>query len=553
MYSQKKIFTVLSFFVFFNALKIALFNIFTIYTDSLFFTFSYKMILSISVNFIIYYLIFKIKKRSIFTLVYLFQIVYILGMLVHFIYFRRHLHVFYSVDLTGEGLEALANFAIPRSPKLFITFLDLPFFIYIFKRFKNFVNPEYHHKYLKKSIIFLSIFFIFIFEVINIHSEVSFYHMMNSTKINDNDIALKYGTMAINIIDLINLNRKGIDFTENIEYGEKIEKTKNYLLKNNIIIIQVESLDSNLIGLTYENKEITPFMNKLAEKSIYFPYTLSYHKAGGTSDCEISVLNNFEPFDSFPTSQLENYYFLNSITHNFKKSGYSTKAFHGNKSTFYKRNEIYPLMGFDVFYGYEEMEIEPSIWGALDHEVIEYMKTELLKETEPFFYYFITMTTHAPFNFIEENYVEIEEDPKDKFTYNYFNSFRYFDNHLEDLVNYITENFPNTYIFIFGDHTAAINTQTYTSSAFIDGINYFEFVPTFIITPNSVKYHEKNRAISFLDVGISVLEAAQINYSIKTLGENLFAPEKMNKKIPLSGNVFDRIELFETAIENIEN
>ncbi len=45
--------------------------------------------------------------------------------------------------------------------------------------------------------------------------------------------------------------------------------------ETNIIVIQVESLDEKMINHEHNNQEITPYLNKLKNKSLYFLILLS--------------------------------------------------------------------------------------------------------------------------------------------------------------------------------------------------------------------------------------------------------------------------------------
>ncbi len=70
----------------------------------------------------------------------------------------------------------------------------------------------------------------------------------------------------------------------------------------------------------------------MAADNVYFPYLLSYHFAGGTSDCEVAVLNSIEPLTSEPTMKLYDYGYPNSLVKRLETAGYHTLAFHGNRA-----------------------------------------------------------------------------------------------------------------------------------------------------------------------------------------------------------------------------
>jgi hypothetical protein len=57
----------------------------------------------------------------------------------------------------------------------------------------------------------------------------------------------------------------------------------------NVIMIQVETLQSLVIGKKYRGKEITPNLNKLVAQSWYFPNTFAQTSSGNTVDAEFTV------------------------------------------------------------------------------------------------------------------------------------------------------------------------------------------------------------------------------------------------------------------------
>ena len=549
MVNERRFVNIYILFIILNVTKVIVLSMFTTYNDYASIEFIVKLIISFSFIYIFYYYIFMIKIRIVFIFIYIIQVLFLLLIVTHFIYFKRHIHIFMSLELRSEGVEAIRVFAIPFSPIMVIAFLDLPFFLFFvmkYRKISKIINITKKLKYY----LYLSVFIFFLVETTGFVSGNSFYHKMQSNHVSDNEIVMKYGSLGLNLMDLFKANFR-YRVQEQIVYGELLENRFYPKQKHSIVVIQVESLDANLVGLVHEGVEITPFLNRLRTSSIYYPYVLSYHKAGGSSDCEIAVFNGFEPLDSFPTSQMEGYDFQNSFIHAFHDAGFRTKAFHGNRSSFYRRDETYPRKGFEWFFGYEELGLEPRIWGALDHEVFEAMMEMMVQEQDPFLYYCITMTTHAPFGFIEDHYLPLNAAAfANPLVYNYFNSFAYLDHYLERLIHEISDRFPDTYIFLFGDHTAAIEAEEYSSSGIVYDYKYFEFVPLFILTPERESYLETQLAPSFLDIGITILEAAGVPYSIQTFGETLLNLGCLEKKVPFSGAEYDRAFLFQLIQEH---
>jgi len=305
-------------------------------------------------------------------------------------------------------------------------------------------------------------------------------------------------------------------------------------------------MDSNIIHHTYKGKYITPYLHALSKNSIYFPYVLSYHKAGGTSDCEFSVLNSIEPLDDFPSMKIAYYTYPNSVVRMLAGASYATHAFHGNTGSYFNRKQAFARMGFTEYHDMEKMGLSHEGWGAPDDKVFRYAFNLIKTLPQPFFCYIITMTRHGPYTNAAGYYQNNDFDSiRDETARNFFNSMSYVDRTLEEFVSQIRSHFENTYIFIWGDHTPNIENSYYNQSSFhMDG-KYFEFVPLIIITPDNAVYFENKHAASFLDFAPTILQISGIAFDFKTDGHALPDSTGEYRKIPYKGTEYDRAFLYE--------
>ena len=98
------------------------------------------------------------------------------------------------------------------------------------------------------------------------------------------------------------------------------------------------------------------------------------------------------------------------------------------------------------------MHLKEIGWCAPDHEMLNFVKEKLKLQKTPFFYYIITMSSHEPFQLVQQYYHnELYDDIKNREIKGYLNSFSYVDYILNDFVTFVRNNFRNTYIFIYGD------------------------------------------------------------------------------------------------------
>ncbi|WP_291644803.1 LTA synthase family protein [Clostridium sp.] len=450
-----------------------------------------------------------------------------------------------------ESIGPIANFSIPINYSMMILFIDLPFFIFSIIHYnKKFIWSK-NKKYFLKNIILGSLLILTCLESWNLLQKRFILQLGKNFSENEPEIVARYGTVANNLNDII-FNYGGKNLMKKFQYGKPISSLAVSDNNPNIIAIQVESLDSAVINTQYQGEYIAPYLRSLAEKNIYYPYTLSYHKAGGTSDSEFSAISSIEPLSNFPSIKLSAYDYPNSFVKSLVKGGYEASAFHGNDGNFYSRTEAYAKMGFNEFYDINKLGLSDNGWGAPDGEVLQSAFNKLKTQTPPFFSYIITMSSHMPFTGVSNYYNNSNYDSINKpVVKNYFNSISYVDKSIESFIKQVKSTLPNTYIFIWGDHAPAIDYEEYRQASFTNDDKHFEFVPLIIITPDNKSYTEENAVASFLDISPTILKLSGVRYNIFSNGINLIDGKNEHNKIPFKEKLYDAKELFSNINKKI--
>lgn len=547
--NRTDIISVLVLFFVLNGLKLTLFNLAVMSSQSVE-TFLYKYIFSLLLNTIILITVFKHRSPRLFLIFYIIESIYIFTILSYYSYFHNYLHLLQATVLFTEGVGSLKHITIPVDYKHLCILVDLIPAIYILRNYKKANTLNTYLKPWFKYIIIAFIITIAGSEAWHYTKNDSIFTLVKDYSKNEIVFVERYGTVISDIFNTI-LNNGGKSYASHIEYGEAIESSAEITDKPNIVVIQVESLDSNVVNQMHNSEYIAPYLHSLSERAIYYPYALSYHLAGGTSDAEFSIINSVEPLSSFPSIKLSKYDYPNSVVKQFKDNSYKTYAFHGNIGNFYNRDAAFKKMGFDYFYDIRKMGFKDEGWGAPDHEVFNYVANKLENEDAPFLSYIITMSSHMPFSNTKEYYSNSNySDIKDETVKNYFTSISYVDKSIGDFVEQFQSRHKNTYFIILGDHTPDIKKDEYMQASYTSGNKYYEFVPVFIITPDNRNYIENKIAASFLDVAPTMLSAAGIPFRYKSDGIDLINPPRAVNKIPFKQNVYDRSELFNNIIQN---
>lgn len=128
---------------------------------------------------------------------------------------------------------------------------------------------------------------------------------------------------------------------------------------------------------------------------------------GGTADTEFDVLTGCQTIRCAPNKTFAFNSVLdetNSIATALKKQGYFTRAFHPGYNFFYKRQTVYPRLGFDACYFEDSIENQILVSGYMqEKQTFDEYKRRLFEHvnganaSEPIFDYMVTIQNHGPY------------------------------------------------------------------------------------------------------------------------------------------------------------
>lgn len=225
---------------------------------------------------------------------------------------------------------------------------------------------------------------------------------------------------------------------------------------NNLIVIQVESLENFVIGQKYDNQEITPNLNKLLKNSLYFSNFYEQVYNGTSSDADLMINASVYPvrrgstFFRFPAN---NYITLPKL---LKADGYSTKALHSDYGYYWNVENALTHFGFDEFKDLNSFDKKDVFWMGLTDECFLGQADDMAKkQASPFYYFMVTSTSHVPFKMPEKfKNLKLPEDFDKTYMGGYFQSVSYTDKQLGSFIDSLDKQglLDNTTIVIYGDH-----------------------------------------------------------------------------------------------------
>jgi phosphoglycerol transferase MdoB-like AlkP superfamily enzyme len=228
----------------------------------------------------------------------------------------------------------------------------------------------------------------------------------------------------------------------------------------NLIVVQMESFQNFLLGLSIDGQEVTPNLNKLMASEHYFNNFYTNAGQGTTSDAEFVVNTSlYVPHHEVATSSNYMTKELPSLPKLMKANGYNTATFHTNSVEFWNRKTLYKVLGFDKYY-------DQSFYGDDDHiafgssDEVLFAKTvpELVKmdaKDDPFYAMVISMSAHHPYKMPEsKNKMTLPKRYEGTLVGNYILAQNYADYAMGQFLDQLKSSglWEDSVIVFYGDH-----------------------------------------------------------------------------------------------------
>ena len=176
-------------------------------------------------------------------------------------------------------------------------------------------------------------------------------------------------------------------------------KEKNY----NVMLIVVESLSGKFIKALGAKNNLTPKLNKLIDKSIFFSnfYATGTRTVRGMESITLSL----PPTAGRSIVKRPDNHNMFSSGFIFKNRGYDTKFIYGGHGYFDNMNDFFSHNGFEVVDRTDFSDEEDSfhtVWGVCDEDLLSKVIKEAdksYKRNKPFMNFIMTTSNHRPYDF----------------------------------------------------------------------------------------------------------------------------------------------------------
>lgn len=437
-------------------------------------------------------LLFKRKDRGKFLIII--SIILTIICLINSIYYHYY-SSFASISLLATALfakdvgDAIVENILKPIDLIYIWQIIFILILYRILKKRNYFGRDMKtckKKLVKKGLIASSIILVVGALCMPINAWARLYKLWNRES-----VVMNYGIYIYQVDDFIQSLTPQINSI--FGHDTALKKVSNYYEENkkeytqnaytnifenkNILVIHYESMQTFPMYLSFNNKEVTPNLNRLAKEGIFFSNFYSQVGVGTSSDAEFTFNTSLMPSTS--GTVFVNYFDREYVSTPklLKEKGYFTFSMHGNTGDFWNRNTMHKNLGFDQFYSKSSYVIDETIGLGLSDKSFFNQSVEIIKRVRdeqgtPYYGLLITLTNHTPFSDLElideypttidveiNNQTVTREYLNNTTMGNYLRSVHYADEALGEFIESLDEEglLDNTVLVIYGDHDARLD------------------------------------------------------------------------------------------------
>ena len=351
----------------------------------------------------------------------------------------------------------------------------------------------------------------------------------------------------IEIIDKNDYNMQNIDFEKiKEESNEEVKETAEYLQSQNpsnkneytgiysgknLVVFVCESFSNLAI-----REDLTPTLYKMANSGFQFHNFYTPLFPVSTADGEYMTDTSLLPANNvWSIENVKGKTYPFSYANELKNDGYKTFAYHNHDFNYYKRNDYFPVMGYDTYLGKGnglEKRMDFSFKPASDYEMVKTTVDDYINE-DHFVAYYMTMSGHM--NYDKENAMVVKNWDKVK-DLEYSDKVKAYlatqielDKALEELITRLREanKLEDTVIIMTGDHYPyGLTFQEMNELSDKDMNNPYNRynMPFIIMNGENEKDVIIDKYCSSLDVLPTMLNLFEIEYDSRLLmGRDIFS------------------------------
>ena len=323
------------------------------------------------------------------------------------------------------------------------------------------------------------------------------------------------------------LGNQNTTFTTDTEsIRRKINDSLDTKQSPNVVFVLMESMSANFMREFGNDKEITPFMDKLAQESLMFSnlYATGTRTVRGMEAVTLSI----PPTPGSSIVKRPDNANLFTIASVFKQKNYQCNFFYGGDGYFDNMNAYFGGNGFDIYdrgrgsilsdaikakrYNITDDEVTfENAWGACDEDMYKKLIAVADKyhaENKPFLNFVMTTSNHKPYTYPDKKVAIPSGTGRN-------GAVQYADFALQQLFEKAKDKpwFKNTIFVVIADHCA--------SSAGKDEIDVANYHIPAMIYGQNIQPQKVQKLCSQIDVFPTLFGLLDWNYESNFYGQNV--------------------------------
>ena len=311
--------------------------------------------------------------------------------------------------------------------------------------------------------------------------------------------------------------------------------------RKNLVVVLCESLESWVIGLRMEGKEITPNLNRaIADtQTLYAPNTLTQVKGGRSIDCQLLLNAGLLPLRSGCYAMKytgNNYHTLTKAM----ASTYNSRSYllTVDKPVTWNQAQVAKAFGIDTLLSKDSWQLDEKVGSrkklgdvSFMRQAVEKMKTEQIwKRGEHVYLQFVTYSGHNPF-ILPDNLKRIQlKGNYPRKMLDYMTMANYTDHAIGILLQYLKSrpDWHETMVVIVGDHEglAADRADIRRSAEGRRVVSASQFTPFIVLnSPVTMRY---DGILGQVDMYPTILNLMHLdNYYWRGMGQSILDKRKV--------------------------
>ncbi|QNF35441.1 sulfatase-like hydrolase/transferase [Adhaeribacter swui] len=273
---------------------------------------------------------------------------------------------------------------------------------------------------------------------------------------------------------------------------QKASITTGEPVRDNVVILILESFGSEYTGIENGGKGYTPFFDSLATQGLFFRE--NYANGRRSIEALPSILSGLPSLMDNPfmasAYQGNEIYGIGSV---LQPLGYYTSFYHGGANGTMSFNAFAKLAGFARYYGLDEYPAArreadfDGNWGIFDEPYLQYVSKQLTQQPQPFITGVFTLSAHHPYT-LPAKY----QDAFPKGNLKIHRTIGYTDFALKQFFKAAAKEpwYPNTLFVLTADHTQQVYRKDYKNR-----LGYHK-VPLLFFHPGKKFAHVNTRKVT---------------------------------------------------------